>query len=118
MTSTQQEIREKFLKEFACTCLRKCGEFSPDKNYPKEVADWWLVEIEAAEQKTWNKRCEVDYKEGFLAGQKATLEQVKSKIGMLRQWLNEDRITDKKMVTNEEIEIMLSLQTLEDNLNK
>lgn len=37
------------------------------------------------------------------------LEQLmKRNIGMLRQWLNEDRITDpKKMVTNEEIEYWL-----------
>ena len=31
------------------------------------------------------------------------------KIGMLRQWLNEERITDpNKMVSNEEIKIMLT----------
>lgn len=32
---------------------------------------------------------------------------IKLNIGMLRQWLNEDRITDKKMVTNEELEQIL-----------
>lgn len=32
------------------------------------------------------------------------IEQININIGMLRQWLNEDRITDnKKMVTNEQI---------------
>lgn len=32
-------------------------------------------------------------------------------VGMLRQWLNEDRITDpKKMVTNEEIKKWLELE--------
>ena len=29
---------------------------------------------------------------------------LKKRIGMLRQWLNEDRITDRKMVTNKELE--------------
>jgi hypothetical protein len=34
------------------------------------------------------------------------------RIGMLRQWLNEDRITDpKKMVTNEELKVWLELET-------
>jgi len=32
------------------------------------------------------------------------IEDFDKKIGMMRQWLNEDRITDsKKMVTNEEL---------------
>ncbi len=36
------------------------------------------------------------------------LEQIEGKISMLRQWLNEERITDpKKMVTNEEIKTWL-----------
>lgn len=37
-------------------------------------------------------------------------QEIKQNIGMLRQWLNEDRITDtNKMVTNEEIEKFLFL---------
>jgi hypothetical protein len=39
-------------------------------------------------------------------------ERTKLRIGDLRQWLNEDRITDKKFVTNEEIEIMLGIRAL------
>jgi len=36
-------------------------------------------------------------------------------IGMLRQWLNEDRIDDpKKMVTNEQIEMWLALDPLKE----
>lgn len=35
-------------------------------------------------------------------------KQILKNIGQLRQWLNEDRITDlKKMVTNEEIKVWL-----------
>lgn len=35
-------------------------------------------------------------------------KEQKKRIGMLRQWLNEDRITDlKKMVTSEELEVWL-----------
>lgn len=34
--------------------------------------------------------------------------EMRKNVGQLRQWLNEDRITDpKKMVTNEEIETFL-----------
>lgn len=34
-----------------------------------------------------------------------TLEAIRRRMGFLRQWLNEDRITDpKKMVTTEDIE--------------
>lgn len=44
-----------------------------------------------------------------------TLEELKPKIGMLRQWLNEDRITDvNKMVDNEQIEKWLGLQDLKN----
>lgn len=37
-----------------------------------------------------------------------------SNVGFLRQWLNEDRITDKKLVTNEEIRYWLDIETEED----
>jgi len=37
-------------------------------------------------------------------------------IGMLRQWLNEERITDpKKMVTNKELEVFLCGDSLESH---
>ncbi len=39
-----------------------------------------------------------------------------SRVGMLRQWLNEDRITDpKKMVTNEQLERWLSFANEADH---
>lgn len=44
------------------------------------------------------------------------LEEIKAlfNIDDLRQWLNENRITDpKKMVTNEEIEIMLGVEKMD-----
>ena len=37
------------------------------------------------------------------------LDRISNNVGFLRQWLNEDRITDKKMVTNEEIEVFLNI---------
>jgi len=45
--------------------------------------------------------------EDWLEGKLTAIEKRhKISVGMLRQWLNEDRITDpKKMVTNEQIEI-------------
>lgn len=37
------------------------------------------------------------------------LDKQKINLGMLKQWLNEDRITDiNKMVTNEEIEVFIN----------
>ena len=49
----------------------------------------------------WRKGYQTAYKD---ADDKAK-ERLKKYIGMLRQWLNEDRIDDsKKMVTNEQIE--------------
>ena len=42
-------------------------------------------------------------------GGECTATDLSQKIGFLRQWLNEDRITDpKKMVTNEMIEKWLA----------
>lgn len=47
-----------------------------------------------AKQETWDK----------------AIAKMTSNIGMLRQWLNEDRITDpEKMITNEQIEMMLMM---------
>lgn len=43
----------------------------------------------------------------------SVIEEMRVRIGMLRQWLNEDRIDDpKKMVNNEDIEHWLDLKTL------
>jgi len=40
-------------------------------------------------------------------------------IGMLRQWLNEERITDpKKMVTSEEIKHWLEIEDIEEEEEK
>lgn len=39
--------------------------------------------------------------------------EIGMRVGFLRQWLNEDRITDKKLVTNEEIKQMLGLNRKE-----
>lgn len=47
-----------------------------------------------------------------------TIEECRENIPMLRQWLNEHRIDDpKKMATNDEIELLLSLSTLKENKN-
>ncbi len=44
-----------------------------------------------------------------------TESEIKKKVGMLRQWLNEDRITDpKKMVTDEDILYFLGMATSEE----
>lgn len=49
-----------------------------------------------------------EHQESFI---ESLLRKQAEKVGFLRQWLNEDRITDpRKMVTNEEIEFMLGLR--------
>ena len=57
------------------------------------------------------------YGEAVILARKAVADErqrVREKTGMLRQWLNEDRITDTtKMVTNEDIEYWLSLDKSE-----
>lgn len=50
---------------------------------------------------------------------KKHLKQLKHNIGMLRQWLNEDRITDyNKLVTNEELEFWLIYDGLKNKKDK
>lgn len=45
------------------------------------------------------------FDQAILKAREEERKEIKSKIGFLRQWLNEDRIDDhKKMVTNEQIE--------------
>lgn len=64
--------------------------------------------IESYLQKLLQSAREESYKKGYIQAGLDNIHQ--SNIGMLRQWLNEDRITDpKKMVTNEEIKHWLSL---------
>lgn len=64
---------------------------------------------------SWEDENEVDQIKSFLSSSiDRVLEEVENNqreaIGMLRQWLNEDRITDpKKMVTNEELTKFLSI---------
>ncbi len=37
-------------------------------------------------------------------GREEVMAKVEKNIGMLRQWLNEDKITDRKLVTNADLE--------------
>ena len=47
------------------------------------------------------------------------METTELAIGMLRQWLNEERITDpKKMVTSEEIKHWLEIEDIEEEKEK
>ena len=47
------------------------------------------------------------------------METTELAIGMLRQWLNEERITDsKKMVTSEEIKHWLEIEDIEEEEEK
>ena len=46
-------------------------------------------------------------KEATQRAREESKNEIRKNVGMLRQWLNEDRITDKKMVTNEDLELFL-----------
>ena len=49
-----------------------------------------------------------EYLSGYYDALKQKDSKLRGKIGMLRQWLNEDRITDpKKMITNADIKFWL-----------
>lgn len=46
--------------------------------------------------------------ESFMVGRDSTIKHVADNIGFLRQWLNEDRITDpNKIVDNEQIAVWI-----------
>ncbi len=61
------------------------------------------------EKKLWT--LEEAYAEGCSDGREQMRMELEKNVGMLRQWLNEDRITDsKKMVTNEQILSMLNFK--------
>ncbi len=69
-------------------------------NIEKIIADW---KVDGSE--TLNDLVTKAYQAGIKDGR----EEVDRKIGMVRQWLNEDRITDvNKMVTNEDLKVFLS----------
>lgn len=56
-----------------------------------------------------NPRVEKLEQQAYQRGQEELKEELEKNIDMLRQWLNEDRITDiKKMVTNKEIKVFFT----------
>lgn len=76
-----------------------------DEKFPEEM--WDMTSAQRAEL--------FAIKQFWLSQRKADMEQLKFRIGLLRQWLNEDRITDTdKLVTNEMIEHWL-LDTITSN---
>lgn len=100
--TSREEIRERFQANMLDgDDINDCGGAMLEA---KEVFEYFLAEIEAEKELAYS------------AGQEAEMVRIKKNISMLRQWLNEDRITDKKMVTNEEIETWLSLT--ENNQNE
>jgi hypothetical protein len=63
-------------------CCETCGHFC---KYNKDWEIYWREKLSELEKKTKQK----------------TIDNLN--VGFLRQWLNEDRITDKEMVTNEDL---------------
>lgn len=78
---------------------------------PLEMKNFIAEQIYKAEQRTEDKWRKIinSGKQMYELGKKDEWKRVKVNISCLRQWLNEDRITDKKMVTNEEIETFLTI---------
>ena len=90
---TPQTPEEKLIEEFENTLLNKLAYIGSAGERHKEKLKHVLLTA-------------------FARIREDEREKLKSKIGFLRQWLNEDRIDNpKKMVTNEEIEKLLSTLT-------
>jgi len=74
------------------TTLKECLEKFDENNWVDCDAD----DIKSLISSVWS------------SSREATLKEVKQNMGLMRQWLNEDRITDgQKMVSNEELEAWL-----------
>lgn len=87
-TFNAKELRQEW-NDFAISINKTRGVMQ--YNSLSETADWWLSKLSLVEEKT--------------------REDALKNIGMLRQWLNEDRITNpNKMVTNEKLKSILSIK--------
>ncbi len=91
------------------------------KSEPKEVEEieqivddaimsGFLTPYETSSAKKWLTQKLIQYGE---ERERRVREAARKEVGFLRQWLNEDRITDKKFVTNEEI--LTFLPALKEN---
>lgn len=91
-TSLDERIKEEFLKTDWCSAyVNWCKEHLPHviPTDHEKIADFFLSILHR----------ELENRE----------KEIEKNIGMMRQWLNEDRITDpKKMVTNEELKHWLT----------
>ena len=99
----QEEGEEEFEKMFSINTDGDLKlDFTDDTPVPK--TDKELL-------KSWHNQQTIL---AYELGKKEMLEKLTPRIGMLRQWLNEERITDKKMVTSEDIKDWLGLSALNE----
>ena len=99
MTTLQkliQEFREKFpfLTDEATITARNVSD-KAKAHVMSEAYDFTRKELLAWLESALSK--------AFTLGREEKTAEVEKNVGLLRQWLNEDRITDKEMVTNEEL---------------
>lgn len=88
-------MRNKILKQFDEKFTRI------DKTNGKFKENWFIKEVLSEDVKTFIEKALLEVK-------RETEKELDIKIGQLRQWLNEERITDpKKMVTNEDLKTFL-----------
>jgi hypothetical protein len=105
-----KEWEKEFDEKFAPEDLRGLDE---SINFGDPVAMALNGQIRSHLKHKEEKRKEIKY---FISHNFIPISLLHRNIGMLRQWLNEDRITDpKKMVTNEDIKHWLDLQTFINN---
>ena len=118
----QEEGEKEFKKRFEALDLDRsfaegCGtsqDYILDFNAQQTTLAYELGKKEVEEnleESVWAKSYFLMAKD---EGKKEMLEKLTPRIGMLRQWLNEERITDKKMVTSEDIKDWLGLSALNE----
>lgn len=99
------------------TICENCDEECPIHSPTQKLEKGWEEDFEVLpehreSQIKWIKEL---LSQALADNRRKVVEELKPKIGMLRQWLNEDRITDvNKMVDNEQIEKWLGLQDLKN----
>ena len=90
------DIKEKSKERIIARVIREFKEILEKEKYQRDIE---ISKIEALAPSNFDQ-WKLAYEHKLLRN-----------IGMLRQWLNEDRITDtKKMVTNKDIEDFLKLK--------
>ena len=110
--NTEENLKSFIESEIQLARKEAEQEFRKILNSGRKMYELGKKEVEEnLEESVWAKSYFLMAKD---EGKKEMLEKLTPRIGMLRQWLNEERITDKKMVTSEDIKDWLGLSALNE----